>query len=660
MESNAIQSIDLLMETLNLIFSKWLHYYHERQEVSIVQSALDAVAEHVDNVAYEFNPLEHTLYTLSKQVINGERINLDFVMLSDKFANIKDGEVLIAKAIFREFNNKKCDLNDLNILLNTLTSKDELIKDYLLADLKNPKLIENEYGKVFADLYLRGSLSLNDNNLIRLGYLSDKTKNEVVERILSFDTARDNASDLNSFVNDLLDNYQVNGSEKLVDGNTSNFINVFKKEFTSQIKDIAIANKIQNIETDENDNLILSKNNEVIRKGFKASFFEKVDDQTFKAHFEKQFLYDENGNELTPEERNDKAESLQTIMSKQFSELTVADRKAMGYSALTQLGNSPLKHLSNQLSDHVILNSMSKLRSIKHSSLEKKFTGTVYNIKKDVDEKVSVIGMLKEDETKLGLGSKERDMISKIVTNTLYEAEKKVVEQAKKDVNLEQLRGFDLIQTIKALGVNGEITYKNKDMFTQALKGISNGLKSCDLGKVLIGFEDDINKKWYTPIKMVDVNDIETALNMKNAFQNTQNSYMNNVWGINVNDFSKAPEEVKNQFLMDRDFATLDYLDEIFTSSKLNGPNGGLEFISLYQQISNPKLKELLIGYGLNIVNFTKDNLSPFGKALNDLGFDMKNWMNELPIEHYTDVFKEVDTNRFAFMEATRDQNITI
>lgn len=659
MESNAIQSIDLLMETLNLIFSKWLHYYRERQEVSIVQSALDAVSEHVNNVAYEFNPLEHTLYTLAKQVINGERIDLDFVMLSDKFANSKDGEVLISKAIFREFNNKKCDLSDLNKLLNIL-GEDITIKNYLLSDLKNPKLIENDYGKAFADAYLSGKLSLNDNNLIRLGYLSDKTRIEVVDRILSFDTTREVDTDLNTFVNDLLDNYQVNSSEMLVDGNTSNFISVFKKEFKSQIRDFLVVNKMPSLESDSNGDLILTKNIEFIRKGFKPAFFDKVDDQAFKAHFEKQFLYDENGNVLSPEERNEKADALQTIMSKQFNELTVADRKAMGYSALTQLGNSPLKHLCNQLSDSVILNSMSKLRSIKHSTLEKRFTGTQYNVKKDVDERVSVHGMLKDDESKFGLGSKERDMIGKIVTNTLYEAEKKVVEQAKKDVNLDQLRGVDLIQTVKALGMKGEIKYPNKEMFSQALKGISNGLKSCDLGKIMIGFEDETDKKWYTPLKMVDSNDLETAINMKNAFQNSNSSYMNNVWSININDFSKAPESTKNQFLMDRDFSTLEYLDERFNSYKLKEPTVYSDFTALYNQTTNADLRQLLIGYGLNIIDITKDNLSPFGKALIDLGYDMKDWTDALPKEHFINVFNEADKNRFAFMEATRDQNFTL
>lgn len=658
MESNAIQSIDLLMETLNLIFSKWLHYYRERQEVSIVQSALDAVSEHVNNVAYEFNPLEHTLYTLAKQVINGERIDLDFVMLSDKFANSKDGEVLISKAIFREFNNKKCDLSDLNKLLNIL-GEDITIKNYLLDDLKNPKLIENDYGKAFADAYLSGKLSLNDNNLIRLGYLSDKTKIEVVDRILSFDTTREVDTDLNTFVNDLLDNYQVNSSEMLVDGNTSNFISVFKKEFKSQIRDFLVVNKMPSLESDSNGDLILTKNIEFIRKGFKPAFFDKVDDQAFKAHFEKQFLYDENGNVLSPEERNEKADALQTIMSKQYNELTVADRKAMGYSALTQLGNSPLKHLCNQLSDSVILNSMSKLRSIKHSTLEKKFTGTLYNVKKEVNENVSVDGMLKDNETKFGLGSKERDMIGKIVTNTLYEAEKKVIEQAKKDVNLEQLRGMDLIQTVKALG-NESIKYPNKEMFTQALKGIANGLKSCDLGKIMIGFENEMDKKWYTPLKMVDVNDIESAMNMKDAFQATNSSYMNNVWGININDFSKAPESVKNQFLMDRDFSTLEYLDERFNSIKLKDPAVYDDFVSLYNLTSSHELRQLLIGYGLNIIDITKDNLSPFGKALINLGYDMKDWTDALPKEHFINVFNEADKNRFAFMEATRDQNFTL
>ncbi len=91
-EQNAVQSVDIMMEIFNLVVSKWVYYYRELGEISMVQSSVDAIDTHLDVLKHQEYPLENAVSKSFEALVYGETMNFEYTarLSSHCYARLDD------------------------------------------------------------------------------------------------------------------------------------------------------------------------------------------------------------------------------------------------------------------------------------------------------------------------------------------------------------------------------------------------------------------------------------------------------------------------------------------------------------------------------------------------------------------------------------------
>jgi len=151
-EQNAIQTVDLFFELLNLAFGRWIKNYRENEEIGKVQAQIDVQIGYLKATAYKDSPIEFVLNDVAKQILNGDQINLDYIKAVIGKSDLQDNEALIAKVFFERVVDKNLSVADFCEILDELK---ENPGRFVFNHITSDEHLADTYGADFALLIER-------------------------------------------------------------------------------------------------------------------------------------------------------------------------------------------------------------------------------------------------------------------------------------------------------------------------------------------------------------------------------------------------------------------------------------------------------------------------------------------------------------------------
>jgi hypothetical protein len=582
-EQNAIQTVDLFFELLNLAFGRWIKNYRENEEIGKVQAQIDVQVGYLKATAYKDSPIEFILNDVAKQILNGDQINLDYIKAVIGKSDLQDDEAIIAKVFFERVVDKNlsvadfCDLleevrdNPGRFVFNHITSEEHLADTYGadFALLIERNLIPKEHLEV---LFI---ISKEDQQV----YIKDiinryKEIGESPDALANFSSLR--LADLNSF------GFKFDDKIK-PDFSTSAFIDQMHTEFGETLKKFKASKGLTDATFEVYKNsklakfktktLILGKANKELRNYFNAenpigSFKAKYSNWFINAVAEKDLT---TGEILTQDQQRDQRGAFIDQLSDSYDDYMKTGNLKRGLACFFHVygdENSPFAYHSDEILAQVATANTGILKNFRHGILKNSYTNKSVDVKSDEYALENERHKMEQSLYDRNIFSEQSQKVTEQTKILFNEIDKRIVQEAKHSGNIDHLKGMNLAEFLIETGSpDGSLAFNSDEgrhEFVSAINAVNKDMYAIGLGEIMLGADvinKDGTKEWVRPWDAICSGIQGTAEAMYHASK-ANPIFLQRMWDINSERAKTNHPEIAELFNAERDYATYWYITD--------------------------------------------------------------------------------------------------